>query len=52
LQWLQNPHQTTRDNFDKVRYEAIRTFRNKKKKYLKEKLMSLEQTEQKYQELT
>jgi hypothetical protein len=42
----------TGDNLNTVRHETSRTFRNKNREYLKEKLMSLKQTEQKYQGLT
>jgi hypothetical protein len=38
MQWLQNPNQSNVDNLNKVRREASRHFRNKKKKYLKAKI--------------
>jgi hypothetical protein len=45
LQWLQNPSQVNGDNLDNVRHEASRTFRTKKREYLKKtELMSLKQT--------
>jgi hypothetical protein len=44
LQWLQNLSQVDGDNMDNVRREASRTFRTKKREYLKTKLMSLKQT--------
>jgi hypothetical protein len=44
LQWLQNPSQVNEDNMDNVRREASRTFRTKKREYLKTKLMILKQT--------
>jgi len=37
LQWLQNPSQTSGDNLNNVRHET-RTLRQKRRKYLKEKL--------------
>jgi hypothetical protein len=39
---LQNPSQTNGDNLNNVRHETSRTFRNKKRKYLKEKINELE----------
>jgi hypothetical protein len=42
LQWLQNPSQVTEGNMDNVRREASRTFRTKKKEYLKNKINELE----------
>jgi hypothetical protein len=42
LQWLQNPNQTNRDNLQNLRRETSRTFRNKKRKYLKDKINELE----------
>jgi hypothetical protein len=44
LQWLQNPSEINGDNLNKVRHEASRYFRNKKGEYLKNKIMSLQQT--------
>jgi hypothetical protein len=35
LQWLQNPSQVNEDSMDNVRHEASRTFRTKKREYLK-----------------
>jgi hypothetical protein len=42
IQWLQNPNQTNGDNLHNVRREASRHFRNKKKEYLKAKIIGLE----------
>jgi hypothetical protein len=39
---LQNPSQTNKDNLNNVRCETSRTFRNKKRQYLKEKVNGLE----------
>jgi hypothetical protein len=44
LQWLQDPSEINEDNLNNVRHEASRYFRNKKREYLKEILMSLQQT--------
>jgi hypothetical protein len=44
LQWLQDPSVANEDTLSNVRQEAIRHLRNKKREYLKEKLMSLNQT--------
>jgi len=44
LQRLQNPSKTNGDNPNNVRCETSRTFRNKQREYLSEKLMSLKQT--------
>jgi len=44
LQWLQYRSQISGDNLDKVRYGTSRNFRNKKREYLKKKLMRLKQT--------
>jgi hypothetical protein len=41
LQWLQNPSEINRNNLNHVRRETSRHFRNKKREYLKEKLISL-----------
>jgi hypothetical protein len=49
LQCLQNPGQTNGGNLNNVRCETTRTFRNKKREYPEEKLISLKQTEQIYQ---
>jgi hypothetical protein len=43
-QGLQNPCQTHEDNLNNVGPDTKRNFRNKKRKYLKEKLKSLIQT--------
>jgi hypothetical protein len=37
LQWLQNPSQTTGDNVNNAGRETSRTFRYKKREYLKDK---------------
>jgi hypothetical protein len=37
LQWLQNSSQTNGDNMNSVRHETSRTFRNKRRGYLKKK---------------
>jgi hypothetical protein len=42
LQRLQDPSEINGDNLNNVRREASRHFRNKKKEYLKTKLMSLQ----------
>jgi hypothetical protein len=42
LQWLQNPNQINGDNLQNLRHETSRTFRNKKKEYLKGKINELE----------
>jgi hypothetical protein len=42
LQWLQNPNQSNLDNLNNARCEASRHFRNKKRKYLKDKINELE----------
>jgi hypothetical protein len=41
LQWLQDPSKVNEDNLSNVRREASRHFRNKKREYLKTKLMRL-----------
>jgi hypothetical protein len=41
LQWLQIPSQINGDNLKTLKRETGRIFRNKKKEYLKAKLMSL-----------
>ena len=42
MQCLQDPNQSNVDNLNKVRREASRHFRNKKKEYLKAKIEELE----------
>jgi hypothetical protein len=42
LQWLQNPNQINGDNMKNLRSETSRTFRNKKREYLKSKINELE----------
>jgi hypothetical protein len=42
LQWFQNPNQISRDNLKNLRSETSRTFRNKKREYLKGKINELE----------
>jgi hypothetical protein len=42
LQWLQNPNQISGDNLQNVKCETSRTFRNKKREYLKGKIIELE----------
>jgi hypothetical protein len=42
LQWLQNPSQVNGDNMDNVGREARRTFRTKKREYLKNNINELE----------
>jgi hypothetical protein len=44
LQWLRDPSEINGNNLNNVRREANRYFRNKKRDYLKTKLMSLQQT--------
>jgi hypothetical protein len=41
-QWTQDPSQNNVDNLNKVRHDASRHFRNKKKVYLKAKIEELE----------
>jgi hypothetical protein len=41
LQWLQNPSQIKGDDLNNVRGEISWTFRNKRREYLEEKLISL-----------
>jgi hypothetical protein len=41
LQWLQDPSEINEDNLNNVRREASRYFRNKKRKYLKDKIKEL-----------
>jgi hypothetical protein len=38
LQWLQNPSQINWDNLQTLRYETSRTFRKKKREYVKHKI--------------
>jgi hypothetical protein len=38
LQWLHNPSQINGDNLQTLRHETSRTFRNKKREYLKDKI--------------
>ena len=42
MQWVQDPCQSNVDNLNRVRREASRHFRNKKKEYLKAKIEELE----------
>jgi hypothetical protein len=42
MQWLQEPNQSDIDNLNKVRREASRHYRNKKKEYLNAKIEELE----------
>jgi Zn-finger nucleic acid-binding protein len=42
LQWLQNPNQNSRDNLQNLRRENNRTFRKKKREYLKGIINELE----------
>jgi hypothetical protein len=39
---LQNPSQITGDNLQNLRHKTSRTFRNKKREYLKDKINELE----------
>jgi len=41
LQCLQSPEQANRDNLNKVRREISRTFRNKRREYMKDKINEL-----------
>jgi hypothetical protein len=41
LQWLQDPSEINGNNLNKVRREASRHFRNKKREYLKDKINEL-----------
>ena len=45
MKWLQDSSQSNEDDLNNVRREAGRYFRNKKKEYLKKKLMNLKLTE-------
>jgi len=49
MQCLQDPNHKNSDNLNKVRYNARRHFRNKKKEYLKAKIDELETNSRKYQ---
>ena len=51
MQWLQDPNHSNFDNLNKVRRDASRHFRNKKKEYLKAKTDELENNSWKYQRL-
>jgi hypothetical protein len=42
LQWLQNPSHINGDNLQNLRCETSRTFRNKKREYLRDKINELE----------
>ena len=42
MQWIQDPSRSNVDNLNKIRRDASRTFRNKKKAYLKIKIEQLE----------
>jgi hypothetical protein len=42
LQWLHNPSHISGDNLQNLRYETSRTFKNKKREYLKDKVNELE----------
>jgi hypothetical protein len=42
LQWLQDPSVVNEDNMSNVRREASRHFRNKERKYLKDKINEFE----------
>jgi hypothetical protein len=41
LQWLHDPSEINGDNLNNVRREASRHFRNKKREYLKDKIIEL-----------
>ncbi|PNF33516.1 hypothetical protein B7P43_G18394, partial [Cryptotermes secundus] len=41
LQWLQDPSELNGDNLNNIRHETSRHFRNKKRKYLKDKIDEL-----------
>jgi dihydroorotate dehydrogenase len=41
LQWLQDPSQINRNNFNNIRHEASRHFRNEKGEYLTDKINEL-----------
>ena len=42
MQWVKYPSQSNVDNLNQVRRDASRHFRNKKKAYLKAKIVELE----------
>ena len=42
MKWIQDPSRSSVDNLNKVRREASRHFRNKKKAHLKAKMEELE----------
>jgi hypothetical protein len=42
LQWLQEPSEVNEDKLSNVQQEASRHFRNKKREYLKDKIIELE----------
>jgi len=42
IQWIQDPSQSSVDNLNNVRHEVSRHFRNKKKAYLRAKIMEIE----------
>jgi hypothetical protein len=42
MQWIQDPNRCNAHNLNKVRRDASRHFRNKKKAYLKAKIEELE----------
>jgi hypothetical protein len=41
LQWLQDPSQINGDNLSNIRHETSSHFRNKKREYLKDKIVEL-----------
>jgi hypothetical protein len=41
LQWLQDPSEINKDNLNNIRCETSKHFRNKKRKYLKNKIDEL-----------
>jgi hypothetical protein len=51
LQWLQNPSQINGDVLQNLRRETSRTFRNKKKEYLKDNINELETSNKKILEI-
>jgi hypothetical protein len=42
LQWLQGSNEINMDNLKNVQCEAIKHFRNKKRKYMKDKINELD----------
>jgi len=42
MQWVQDPSQSNADNLNNVRHEASRHFRNKKKKYVRNKIEEID----------